>query len=252
MWVLTFAGISGVGDDELYRVDPGSNDVLASIDIGRPGAGVAAGKEGVWVVTGGGDLQQIDTGTNRVRRSVPGIPRATGLALGGGFVWVSDAIQGVVYRVDPDSEQVDTIHLPGGADGIAADATGVWVMDRSSGSVVRIDPTSEDVGQQIRVGADPTSIAVGEGFVWVSDLGDGAVSPGRPGPARIDGDPRRRRSRSGRRLRRRGRGLGDVGLTAAVRDDARPGVPAVHQIRPPGPRDQWRDSMPIRTSRGVS
>jgi serine/threonine-protein kinase len=181
VWVLTSAGIRGVGDDALYRVDPGSNDVLASIDIGEQGAGVAAGEEGVWVVTVGGDLQEINTGTNRVRRSVPGIPEATGLALAGGFVWVSDAIQGVVYRVDPDSEKVDTIRLQG-ADGIAADATGVWVMDRASGTVVRIDPDGGDVGQQIRVGADPASIAVGEGFVWVSDQGDGSVyrvDPGR-------------------------------------------------------------------------
>jgi len=39
-----------------------------------------------------------------------------------------------------------------------------------------------DFGLTIRVGADPISIAVGEGFVWVGDQGDGAVyrvDPGR-------------------------------------------------------------------------
>lgn len=94
---------------------------------------------------------------------------------------IADGGQRLRIALNDDVDAEPGFHLPGGADGIAADATGVWVMDRSSGTVVRIDPTSEDVGQQIRVGADPTSIAVGEGFVWVSDLGDGAVYRVDPG-----------------------------------------------------------------------
>jgi streptogramin lyase len=103
-------------------------------------------------------------------------------------------VQGVAYRVDPKTEAVDTIALPGGADGIAADDDGVWVMDRGSGFVVRIDPVSEIVGQQIRVGANPSCIAVGSGFVWVATPDEGAVYRIDPGslvvtPIAVGGDP---------------------------------------------------------------
>ena len=194
LWALTSAGIVAPENDDLYRIDPATNEVLATIDIGRTGAGVAAGDEGVWVVKAGGELLDIDTGANRIRRTIPGIPQATGIALGGGYVWVSDAILGVVYRVDPKSEAIDTITLPGGVDGIAADADGVWVIDHTSGVVLPIDPKSKEVGQQIRVGADPTSIAVGAGSVWVTDQEEGAVYRIDPGsreaiPILVGGDP---------------------------------------------------------------
>jgi streptogramin lyase len=80
-----------------------------------------------------------------------------------------------VYRVNPNTGNARTIPLPGGADGIAADSTGVWVLDRASGFVIPIDPATGAVGQQIRVGVDPNSIAVGAGFVWVADPSEGSV-----------------------------------------------------------------------------
>jgi streptogramin lyase len=99
-----------------------------------------------------------------------------------------------VYRVDPESEEVHTIRLPGGADSIVADKTGVWVMDRASGVVVRIEPATGEPGQQIRVGADPTCIAVGSGSVWVTAPDEGAVYRIDPGSLEataipLGGDP---------------------------------------------------------------
>ncbi|HEY7280734.1 MAG TPA: protein kinase [Actinomycetota bacterium] len=194
LWVLTIAGILGVGDDTLYRIDPGSDRVLASIPIGRAGAGVAADDQTVWAVASTGGLHQIDTGSNRVGRSIPGLPTASGIAIAGGSVWVADAVQGVVYRVHRDSANVDTIHMPGGVDGIAADAGHVWVMDRASGTVVPIDPSSGRPGQQIRVGSLPSAIAVGGGSVWIASPTEGTIwrvdeSSGQASSFPVGGDP---------------------------------------------------------------
>jgi len=175
VWIVTDAGPLGPVPDVLFRIDPATDEIVARIPVGSTGHGVAVGTEGVWVVKAGGSLLEIDSGANRVARTIPVGTEASGVALAGGAVWVSDNIAGVVYRVDPETEKMRTIHLPGGADGIAADSTGVWVLDRSSGFVVRIDPTTGQVGQQIRVGADPNSIAVGAGFVWVADPNEGSV-----------------------------------------------------------------------------
>jgi streptogramin lyase len=175
LWVVTDAGPLGPVPDALFRIDPATDKILARIPVGSSGHGVAVGPEGVWVARSDGSLIEIDSGANRIARTIPVATQVSGVAVAGGAVWASDNVRGVVYRVDPETEKVRTIHLPGGADGIAADSTGVWVLDRSSGFVVRIDPATGELGQQIRVGATPNSIAVGAGFVWVADPGEGSV-----------------------------------------------------------------------------
>jgi streptogramin lyase len=49
------------------------------------------------------------------------------------------------------------------------------VIDRTSGNVTPIDAASGDVGQSIRVGADPGDVTVGSGFVWVTDPAEGSI-----------------------------------------------------------------------------
>jgi streptogramin lyase len=185
LWVLTFRGLlGGFASDTLFRIDPGSDAIVARISINGTGAGLAIGsREGVWVARTDGTLLQIDPGKNRIARTLSVGDLGSGVAVAGGYIWMSNNIAGVVYRVDPATERVTTVSLPGGADDIAGDATGVWVMDRASGFVVRIDPGTDDLGQQIRVGPEPTDIAVGAGDVWVADPGEGLIYRIDPGSA---------------------------------------------------------------------
>jgi serine/threonine protein kinase len=190
LWVLTNAGIAATGlPDVLYRIDPGNDRVLASIPIGATGVGVAADRDEVWVARSDGILDQIDTGTNAIAKTIDIKAPATSITLAGGAVWVSDVLAGVVYRVDPDTAKKRTIAASGSADGIAADATTVWVIDRTSGNVTPIDAASGNVGQSIRVGADPSDVAVGSGFVWVTDEAEGSIYRVDPGAAQADPYP---------------------------------------------------------------
>ncbi len=176
LWVLTFGGLAGPAADELFRIDTGNDRTLATIPLPSTSAGLAAGsREGVWVLEAAGTLLQIDPGTNRIAKTISGLPGGSGVAVAGGDVWVADNLAGAVYRVDPETRKWTTITLPGGADAIAADPNGVWVMDRASGLVLPIDPSTGAVGQQIRVGEDPSWIAVGGGSVWVTSPSEGAV-----------------------------------------------------------------------------
>jgi YVTN family beta-propeller protein len=184
LWVLVVGG-AWAGGEDLFRVDPATDHVVAhlAVDSFRPGAtrerssvaGIATGREGIWIVNQDGSLVEIDAGTNRVSRRAKVGPAGSGLALSDGAVWVSDNLGGAVYRYDIASGRVKTIHLPGGADAIAADDQGVWVLDRTSGTVVVIDPTSDTVSAPIRVGAQPTSITLGDGAVWVTDPTNGEL-----------------------------------------------------------------------------
>jgi streptogramin lyase len=189
-----------LGPDSLFRIDPATDRVVATIPIGFNVQQVAFGSGATWVVQADGTLSKIEPGSRRVSRRFSVGNSASGVAVAGGAVWVSSTLSSVVYRVDPETGHAQPIPLPGSVTSIAGDSSGVWVLDATAGTVIRIDPVTGDLGDPIRVGVDSTDIAVGGGSAWVTDGTDGAVF-------RMEPD------RGGR-----GRGLGPVRV-----------------MRPPGP-----------------
>jgi YVTN family beta-propeller protein len=59
---------------------------------------------------------------------------------------------------------------------LAAGDGAVWVADGNAGTVSRIDPRTRAVTETIPVGSAPSGIAVGPGAVWVTNNDDGTVS----------------------------------------------------------------------------
>ena len=51
-----------------------------------------------------------------------------------------------------------------------------WVIEAAEGVVTPIDPVDGTVGSPIRVGVDPSDLAVGLDAVWVGNLEDGTIS----------------------------------------------------------------------------
>ncbi len=120
--------IGDAADRRLWRIDPQRHRIAATIELGFPPGGVAAGGGAVWVTDELGDrVVRIDPATNRVVRAIPVGRGAIGVAVGAGSIWV-------------------------------ADATGH--------SLARIDPATNSVTATIRVPVSPQAVAVGEGSVW--------------------------------------------------------------------------------------
>ena len=127
VWVSTPDGASG---GALTRIDPSTNEPVATIPVPASGP-VVAGLGGVWVADQWYDTEsvwKIDPGSNRVVGSIRVGPLPFGIALGAGAVWATS----------------------------------------SDGTVSRIDPASRQVTRKIRVGGTPLGIAVGAGLVWVA------------------------------------------------------------------------------------
>jgi len=59
---------------------------------------------------------------------------------------------------------------------IEAGAGAVWILDKGAGVVTPIDPVDGTVGSPIRVGVDPSDLAVGLDAVWVANAEDGTIS----------------------------------------------------------------------------
>jgi len=95
-----------------------------------------------------------------VRLDRPGLP--VRLAAGAGAVWVAQA----------------------------GSATGGSAVAASAGEVIRIDPKRRRrIGRAASLPGSPTGISVGEGSVWLTIGGDGAVSSvDLSGDSRQDGD----------------------------------------------------------------
>ncbi len=164
IWLMT--------DRELLRVHPGTREVRSVASLQRGPViswttDVTIGAGYVWVGTSDGELLRFDPRTGRVNRTKDLSP-IDAIAAGSGAVWTSDVLEGTVTRFDPETmEPADPLEIPGGADILELDGSDLWVLTQNAGLVTPI--LGGQRGPQIRVGEDPTSLAVGLGAIWVGD-----------------------------------------------------------------------------------
>jgi YVTN family beta-propeller protein len=114
-------------------------------------------------------LWRLDPRTARVVATIvlPIAPRR--VAFGEGAVWVTGQIENVVLRVDPrDGRVVAQIPVGRGGSGIAAADGSVWVANEFDGTVSRIDPRTNRVVVTIPVGGSPRDLVVSSGSVWLA------------------------------------------------------------------------------------
>jgi YVTN family beta-propeller protein len=101
----------------------------------------------------------------------------TDVAVGLGAVWVSDAADGRMIKVDPETDQVtQAIDVGRGADAIAVGDGSVWVANSLDGTVSRVDPQTGSVTAVIAVGEGPSAIALAHWSLWVANQFAGTVS----------------------------------------------------------------------------
>lgn len=90
---------------------------------------------------------------------------------------LSSVSANAVAAIDAKSNRlVAEVPVGNGPTSLAVGEGSVWVTNAQDGSVSRIDPRTSGVVQRIDVGGDPSGIAVGAGAVWVANSLDGTVS----------------------------------------------------------------------------
>jgi YVTN family beta-propeller protein len=159
-------------------VDPGTNRVVDVVPLGngkRPGP-IAFGAGAIWV--GNRDDQTV-TRIDAERRTVVttiGLNdlTPTGLTVGFGFVWVAHGRLGELSRIDTQFNELtpSTIDVAGTAFGspngsVARDSRSIWAVFGDA-TLARITPAGR-VADKTRAGSTPAGIAVGHGFVWVTN-----------------------------------------------------------------------------------
>jgi YVTN family beta-propeller protein len=186
--------VANVEDQNISQIDLKSMRAVRVLHVRASPDGLAATRDGPWVVGSRADADSVAVGRidpqfNVIRpaRAVATVIRGDGgaIAADGRTVWIApssglltrlDAATGrVVKRVDPSSSPSS----------IAIGAGGVWVADGGANSVTRIDPTG--LQTPIPVGNGPTAVATGAGGVWVVDSLDNAVVRIDPGTRAVTG-----------------------------------------------------------------
>jgi YVTN family beta-propeller protein len=183
---------SGGGDgsepasaNSLAVIDPESDRVVATVPTGIDPADVSADRDYIWVANRGDDTAtQIDPETMTVLSTTPAGSRVAGLAAGTGAVWIGDSRGSNLVRLDPALQSRRSIRLAPKPEAFSNETTlgpvavgrgAVWV-GTTSGGLARVDPESGDVVAKVPVGNSPSSIATGQGGVWIADDVDNTVT----------------------------------------------------------------------------
>jgi tRNA A-37 threonylcarbamoyl transferase component Bud32 len=122
--------VGDANDRRLWRIDPRTRRIVATVALGFPPAKVAAGAGGVWITDQLRDrVVELDPRTYRLVRSVPVARGPVGVTVGRGSVWVAGAIGHAVTRVDArNGRVVATIPVAASPQAVAVDGASVWVV----------------------------------------------------------------------------------------------------------------------------
>ena len=106
---ITFAWVTSPSRGEVYRIDPKSNIVAATIGLlHRQSRFITSAEGSIWVLNeADGTVQRIDAGSDNVIATIAaGIPGAYGdLSAGGGYVWANAPFVSAV-QIDPATNRV--------------------------------------------------------------------------------------------------------------------------------------------------
>jgi DNA-binding SARP family transcriptional activator/ABC-type branched-subunit amino acid transport system substrate-binding protein/DNA-binding beta-propeller fold protein YncE len=187
---------SGGGGAE--ALDAQTGKLLATVPLGAAPSSIAVGAGAVWVLDANDKtISVIDPDTRSLENVFSTSSTPTDLAAGAGALWIGNAFRELpfsatsypesVSRLDPETRVVvATIPLPrpsvvrynvAGLDSlehIAVTSDAVWVIGADL-SVSRIDPRTNKLVGRVK-GFEATSIAAGDGGVWVIELGHAAVA----------------------------------------------------------------------------
>ena len=162
---------------------------LASVAIPKPCGTMAMAEGSLWVGNcKGGEVYRIDPKTAQVLATIPAGVGPSGeqnVVAGAGSIWAPDQAAGKISRIDPATNSVvAAIDVAAGTTYLAFGFNALWAVSGTGKSLQRIDPATNAVTDTIALGEMPGFLAAGEGAIWVQEQGDGTVA--RIDPAKVE------------------------------------------------------------------
>jgi hypothetical protein len=167
-WVL--------GRDMLYRIDPASHRITASLAVLGASGFVATGAGGVWV-TGRRQLIKVDPTSGRKLGSAR-FPKYVGsVVVAGGAVWVAHTAgqySGGLWKIDPRTLTIERDLPVGDLVQMLVARGSIWIHGPNLGWLERLDPETGRIWKT-QTFVDRGSVLARAGYIWITDQGSGSV-----------------------------------------------------------------------------
>lgn len=154
---------------------------LASVEVPKPCGTMALAYGSLWVANcNGGEVYRIDPKTASVVATIPvglGPSGELNVVAGAGYVWAPNETGGTIAKIDPATNAVTaTISAAPGTSYLTFGFDALWAASGKIQSLQRIDPLANAVTHTITLGKMPGFLAAGEGAVWIQEQGDGTIA----------------------------------------------------------------------------
>jgi YVTN family beta-propeller protein len=116
-------------DRRLFRLDPETGRLAATISLPFAPSSVAASGDAVWVTAQLADaVARVDPATNRIVATIRVGREPMAVAVGRNAVWVANALDRTLSRIDPRTNRVTaTVSVGSVPRALAVDGSSVWV-----------------------------------------------------------------------------------------------------------------------------
>lgn len=173
--VVAGAGSIWVPSDaegKIARIDPETNEVIATVDVAPQTFFLAYGLDALWAVSSEGQsIERIDPATNKVTGTAELGKQPGFLAAGEGAVWVQEQGDGTVARIDPETVTV-TGRIKVGDSLLYGDInTGggtVWLRTTDDQTFVAIDAETLEILARPGAAAGSGAIRYTPDGIWTS------------------------------------------------------------------------------------
>jgi streptogramin lyase len=132
---------SRVDPPVVYRIDPKTKQVAATIDSGHPASGAVTYQDPyLWAANADGYLTRIDSRTNRATAFDVGSPEWPVLVSDGQSIWISAPLDNLVARFNPATGAITRTVPTGGSrpQGFAFLGSDIWVANYLDGTVTKL------------------------------------------------------------------------------------------------------------------
>ncbi len=131
--------------------------------------GIAAGAGSVWLARGA-EVVRVDARTGRLQHRFPLPVNATLLTFADGALWAASSENGLVEKVDPDSNQiVARAALHGWISALTIAGGSVWVAVVPDNRVYRLSEDDASIEETTSAGDGPESLSAAGGGLWAAN-----------------------------------------------------------------------------------
>ncbi len=161
------------GGPAVWGIEERSGKISRRFSLaGDSGTGIAYGNGSLWLARAPG-IVRVDPSSGRIvgRIATPGQPGATRwLVFADGALWMVRADNGLVVKVDPETNRVvRETQLHGFASDLAVHGALVWVSIVPDGVAYKLTENDLSVQGSNAVGPDPERISPGGGYLWIAN-----------------------------------------------------------------------------------